>query len=59
MTSLLKRGSSGAVVPELQELLNATGAAPQLVDGDFGAKSDVSARAFQATVVAGRRRSPR
>ena len=54
MTSLVKRGSSGAVALELQALLNAAGAVPQLlVDGDFGAETDVAVRAFQATVVDG------
>lgn len=47
MTSLVKRSSSGAVALELQALLNAAGAVPQLlVDGDFGAETDVAVRAF-------------
>ncbi|MEP9374987.1 peptidoglycan-binding domain-containing protein [Mesorhizobium sp. KR1-2] len=48
MTSLLKRGSSGAAVRDLQSLLNAAGAVPLLlVDGDFGFKSEIAVRAFQ------------
>ncbi|MEP9397932.1 N-acetylmuramoyl-L-alanine amidase [Mesorhizobium sp. KR2-14] len=51
MTSFLKRGSLGAAVRELQFLLNAAGAAPQLlVDGGFGAKTEVAVRAFQVAV---------
>ncbi|MGY6709688.1 MAG: peptidoglycan-binding protein [Rhizobiaceae bacterium] len=48
MTTLLRRGSKGAAVRELQSLLNLAGAQPQLVaDGDFGPATDRAVRAFQ------------
>ena len=43
---LLKKGSSGADVKTLQELLNQLGAA-LTVDGDFGSKSESAVKAFQ------------
>lgn len=50
MTSSLKRSSTGAAVRELQALLNAAGAVlPLLIDGDFGAKTEIAVRAFQKT----------
>lgn len=45
MTSLLKRGSSGAAVRDLQSLLNAAGA-----PGDFGVRTETAVRAFQRAV---------
>ncbi len=50
MTTLLKRGSRGAAVRDLQAMLNAQtiiGMADLAVDGDFGAKTDAAVRAFQ------------
>ncbi|MFC3074908.1 N-acetylmuramoyl-L-alanine amidase [Shinella pollutisoli] len=48
-TSILKRGSKGATVKELQRLLNLAGAAPPLsIDGDFGGKTDAAVRAIQS-----------
>lgn len=43
---LLKKGSSGADVKTLQELLNQLGAA-LTVDGDFGSKTESAVKAFQ------------
>ena len=48
MATVLKRGSKGAAVREIQELLNAAGATPQLdVDGNFGGGTENAVRAFQ------------
>ena len=48
MATLLKRGSRGAAVRDLQTMLNAAGATPKLtVDGDFGPATDKAVRAFQ------------
>lgn len=48
MATVLKRGSKGAAVKELQRLLNVAGAVPVLdLDGTFGAATDASVRAFQ------------
>lgn len=48
MSTLLKRGSKGAAVRNLQSLLNQAGAKPALlVDGDFGPATDRAVRAFQ------------
>lgn len=48
MATILKRGSKGAAVKELQRLLNKAGASPQLnPDGDFGPATDKAVRAFQ------------
>ncbi len=48
MTTLLKRGSRGAAVSDLQKLLNAAGAKPQLIaDKDFGQKTEDAILAFQ------------
>lgn len=48
MASVLKRGSKGAAVNELQHLLNATGATPLLViDGGYGAATEKAVEAFQ------------
>lgn len=46
MTTLLKRGSRGAAVRDLQTMLNAAGAR-LAVDGDFGPATDAAVRAFQ------------
>lgn len=46
--TVLKLGSRGAAVKELQRLLNAAGAAPVLlVDGKFQTKTDIAVRVFQ------------
>lgn len=48
MSTLLKRGSKGAAVRDLQTWLNAAGAQPKLhVDGDFGAGTENAVRFFQ------------
>jgi N-acetylmuramoyl-L-alanine amidase len=48
MAALLKRGSRGAAVRALQELLNRAGASPALlVDGDFGGQTETAVRAAQ------------
>lgn len=48
MTTLVRRGSKGAAVRELQILLNAAGASPRLgEDGDFGPATDRAVRDFQ------------
>lgn len=48
MTTVLKSGSAGEAVRELQQMLNAAGASPKLrVDGDFGANTDNAVRSFQ------------
>jgi N-acetylmuramoyl-L-alanine amidase len=48
MSTLLRRGSKGAAVRELQTMLNEAGASPRLtVDGDFGPATDRAVRAFQ------------
>ncbi|MDP2410343.1 MAG: N-acetylmuramoyl-L-alanine amidase [Pseudolabrys sp.] len=48
MSTLLKRGSKGAAVKDLQGLLNQAGASPALfVDGDFGGKTEKAVIAFQ------------
>jgi N-acetylmuramoyl-L-alanine amidase len=50
MTTVLKHGSKGAAVKELQHLLNLAGATPKLaVDGDFGHATGNSVQAFQVT----------
>jgi len=49
MATVLKRGSKGAAVKDVQRLLNAAGATPTLgTDGDFGEKTETSVRTFQA-----------
>ncbi len=46
--SVIKKGSKGNPVKELQTLLNKTGTKPPLkVDGDFGTKTDKAVRTFQ------------
>lgn len=51
MSKILRRGSKGAAVRELQLLLNQAGAKPALKpDGDFGNLTDVALRAFQHRV---------
>lgn len=48
MSTLLKRGSRGAAVRDLQTRLNSAGATPPLViDGDFGPATDRALRTFQ------------
>ncbi|HEV7344139.1 MAG TPA: N-acetylmuramoyl-L-alanine amidase [Devosia sp.] len=48
MPTLLKRGSHGAAVRSLQELLNRAGASPVLlVDNDFGPATETAVRAAQ------------
>jgi N-acetylmuramoyl-L-alanine amidase len=48
MTAILKLGSRGAAVRELQTMLNQAGASPALiVDDDFGNRTDKAVRAFQ------------
>lgn len=48
MATVLKRGSKGAAVKEVQRLLNAAGAFPSLdEDGDFGGSTETASRAFQ------------
>jgi N-acetylmuramoyl-L-alanine amidase len=48
MTVVLKRGSKGAAVRELQTSLNAARASPNLiVDGDYGDATEKAVRAFQ------------
>ena len=46
MTTLLRRGSKGAAVRDLQSSLNAAGA-KLTVDGDFGKKTEAAVKAFQ------------
>jgi N-acetylmuramoyl-L-alanine amidase len=48
MSTLLRQGSKGAAVRELQTMLNTAGASPRLVvDGDFGPATGRAVRAFQ------------
>jgi peptidoglycan hydrolase-like protein with peptidoglycan-binding domain len=44
---LLKRGSTGTAVRQLQEALKELGRDPGPVDGDFGAATEAAVRAFQ------------
>ena len=44
---LLKRGSSGTAVRQLQEALKEAGHDPGPVDGEFGAATEAAVRAFQ------------
>jgi len=47
-STLLKRGSKGVAVRELQSMLNAAGASPVLkVDGDFGPATERAVKAYQ------------
>lgn len=47
MTTLLKRGSRGAAVRDLQTLLNAAGAKPQLIaEKVFGDATEIAVRAL-------------
>lgn len=48
MATILKRGSKGAAVKELQRLLNLTLVQPIRVDGDFGPATEGAVRVFQA-----------
>lgn len=51
MSAILKRGSKGAAVKDLQTLLNKAGAKPKLkADGDFGPATDRAVRDFQGAV---------
>ena len=51
MASLLRRGSKGAAVRNVQLLLNTAGASPALNDdGDFGGKTEAAVKAFQKSV---------
>jgi N-acetylmuramoyl-L-alanine amidase len=51
MSTLLKRGSNGAAVRDLQTFLNAAGTSPRLkVDADFGAATERAVKAFQKKV---------
>ena len=46
--TVLKRGAKGALVKELQNLLNEAGANPKLVaDGDFGRGTENALKIFQ------------
>lgn len=46
--TMLRKGARGEAVQRLQRALNAKGAGPALaVDGDFGARTDASLRAYQ------------
>lgn len=48
-TSILKKGTTGKTVTDLQKALNALGRKPPLkLDGNFGAKTDEAVREFQA-----------
>jgi peptidoglycan hydrolase-like protein with peptidoglycan-binding domain len=50
-TSVLKRGSKGSDVRELQAALNRAGANPPLeVDGEFGPLTEAVVKSFQAAV---------
>jgi peptidoglycan hydrolase-like protein with peptidoglycan-binding domain len=44
---LLKRGSSGTAVRQLQEALKEAGHDPGPIDGDFGPATEAAVRAFQ------------
>lgn len=44
---VLRRGSSGSAVRTLQQAINAWGGARLLVDGDFGAATEIAVRRFQ------------
>ncbi len=44
----VRRGSKGEAVKDLQRILNAIDFGPINVDGDFGAKTEESVKAFQA-----------
>jgi peptidoglycan hydrolase-like protein with peptidoglycan-binding domain len=44
---LLKRGSSGTAVRQLQEALKEAGHDPGPIDGEFGAATEAAVRAFQ------------
>jgi N-acetylmuramoyl-L-alanine amidase len=51
MATVLKRGSKGIAVRELQKLLNDAGASPRLnPDGDYGEKTEIALQAFQTRV---------
>jgi peptidoglycan hydrolase-like protein with peptidoglycan-binding domain len=43
----LRRGSDGAWVSHLQSLLQAEGADPGAIDGDFGPRTEAAVRAYQ------------
>lgn len=47
--SVLKRGSKGPFVRELQENLNALGYGPLEADGIFGSQTEIAVRAFQSS----------
>lgn len=50
-TSILKKGTTGKTVTDLQKALNALGRKPPLkLDGNFGAKTDEAVREFQAAL---------
>src|SRR3954447_25261530 len=44
---LLKRGSSGTAVRQLQQALKEAGHDPGPIDGEFGAATEAAVRAFQ------------
>lgn len=46
--AILKKGSKGPFVTELQQNLNTLGFGPLVDDGDFGAKTEAAVKAFQA-----------
>jgi len=50
MASVLKRGSKGAAVRDLQRLLSAAGYPVGVIDGDFGGITDKAVRRFQHEV---------
>jgi hypothetical protein len=45
--AILKKGSKGPFVTELQQSLNTLGYGPLVDDGDFGAKTEAAVKAFQ------------
>jgi peptidoglycan hydrolase-like protein with peptidoglycan-binding domain len=45
---LLKKGSTGEVVKQLQQALKDLGYSPGAVDGQFGSKTESAVKAFQA-----------
>ena len=50
--TVLKQGSSGPSVRDLQQRLSDLGFAPKGIDGNFGPGTEAAVRAFQAAAIA-------